>query len=383
LKSAAKGAPSGGTVSKKKGGKGGENATTPVIGARASKGTIGVYFNGLGSVTPIATVAIKSRVDGELMAVNFREGDMVHKGDLLIQIDQRPYQVQLTQAEGQQMKDQATLDNAPVDLTRYEGLLKQNAIPEQQVANQRATVKEAEATVKADQGQVDNANLNLTYTRIAAPITGKLGLRLVDAGNIVHASDQNALVVITQMDPISVLFTISEDQLPTVLQKMRAGVKLAVEAYDRDMKRRLASGVLTTVDNEIDQTTGTVRLRATFDNQNNALFPSQFVNARLLVEEKRGVLLLPTAAIQRSSSRVFVYLVKPDSTVTVSNITTGTAEGETTEITSGLKAGDVVVMTGADKLQEGSKVRVEIPGEPSSAAAGKQQAGRSGGGKRK
>jgi multidrug efflux system membrane fusion protein len=210
-----------------------------------------------------------------------------------------------------------------------------------------------------------------------------LGLRLVDAGNIVHASDQNALVVITQMDPISVLFTISEDQLPTVLQKMRAGVKLAVEAYDRDMKRRLASGVLTTVDNEIDQTTGTVRLRATFDNQNNMLFPSQFVNARLLVEEKRGVLLLPTAAIQRNSSRVFVYLVKPDSTVTVSNITTGTAEGETTEITSGLKSGDVVVMTGADKLQEGSKVRVEIPGEPSSAAAGKQQAGRSGGGKRK
>lgn len=382
LKSAAKGSTSGGTVSKKKGGKGGENATTPVIGARAVKGTIGVYFNGLGSVTPISTVAIKSRVDGELMTVNFREGDMVHKGDLLIQIDPRPYQVQLTQAEGQQMKDQATLDNARVDLTRYEGLLKQNAIPEQQVANQSATVKEAEATVKSDQGQVDDANLNLTYTRITAPITGKLGLRLVDAGNIVHASDQNALVVITQMDPISVLFTISEDQLPTVLQKMRAGVKLVVEAYDRDMKRRLASGVLTTVDNEIDQTTGTVRLRATFDNQDNMLFPSQFVNARLLVEEKRGVLLLPTAAIQRSSSRVFVYLVKPDSTVTVSNITTGTAEGETTEITSGLKAGDVVVMTGADKLQEGSKVRVEFPGEPSSAAAGKQAA-RSVGGKHK
>jgi multidrug efflux system membrane fusion protein len=328
-------------------------------------------------------VAIKSRVDGELMVVNFREGDMVHKGDLLMQIDPRPYQVQLTQAEGQQMKDQATLENARVDLTRYEGLLKQNAIPEQQVANQRATVKEADATVKSDQGQVDNANLNLTYTRITAPITGKLGLRLVDAGNIVHASDQNALVVITQMDPISVLFTISEDQLPTVLQKMRAGMKLVVEAYDRDMKRRLASGSLTTVDNEIDQTTGTVRLRATFDNQDNALFPSQFVNARLLVEEKRGVVLLPTAGIQRSSSKVFVYLVKPDSTVTVRDITTGTAEGETTEITSGLAAKDVVVMTGADKLQEGSKVRVEIPGETATASAGKQQGGRSGGGKRK
>ena len=382
LKSAAKGVSTGGTATKKKGGKGGENAITPVIGARAAKGNIGVYFNGLGSVTPISTVAMKSRVDGELMAVNFREGDMVHKGDLLMQIDPRPYQVQLTQAQGQQMKDQATLENARVDLTRYEGLLKQNAIPEQQVANQRATVKEAEATVKSDQGQVDSANLNLTYTRITAPITGKLGLRLVDAGNIVHASDPNALVVITQMDPISVLFTISEDQLPIVLQKMRAGVKLTVEAYDRDMKHRLASGSLTTVDNEIDQTTGTVRLRATFDNQDNALFPSQFVNARLLVEEKRGVILLPTAAIQRSSSKVFVYLVKPDSTVAVSNITTGTAEGETTEVTSGLKAGDVVVMTGADKLQEGSKVRVEIPGEKTTASTGKQQAGRSGGSKR-
>jgi multidrug efflux system membrane fusion protein len=225
--------------------------------------------------------------------------------------------------------------------------------------------------------------LNLTYTKITAPITGRLGLRLVDPGNIVHASDQNGLVVITQMEPISVLFTISEDQLPTVLQKLRAGQTLTVEAYDREMKQKIATGTLTTVDNEIDQTTGTVRLRATFANTDHALFPSQFVNARLLVQQKRGVVLLPSAAIQRTSNTQFVYLVKPDSTVTVRNITTGTAEGESVEITSGLAAGDQVVMTGVDKLQEGSKVRVEPSGDGSDGAGGKQGAGRSGGGKKK
>jgi len=362
-----------GESSPKKGGKGGrgrngEPPVIPVVGARAQKGNIGVYINGLGTVTPIYTVTIKSRVDGELTAVRFREGETVKKGDLLMEIDPRPYQVQLTQAEGQQARDQATLENARVDLGRYEDLLKQNAIPEQQVATQRSTVKSAEATVKSDQGQVDAARLNLTYTRITAPITGRLGLRLVDPGNIVHASDSNGLVVLTQMQPISVLFTISEDQLPTVLQKMRAGQTLSVDAFDREMQHKLATGSLTTVDNEIDPTTGTVRLRATFENGNAALFPSQFVNARLLVETHRGVVLLASAAIQRTSSTVFVYLVKPDSTVTVRNITAGVSEGETTQITSGLTPGDVVVMTGADKLLEGSKVRVELPGQQQEAA---------------
>lgn len=355
--------------------KGGGDPITPIVGARAQKGNIGVYFNGLGAVTPLSTVTLKSRVDGELIAVHFREGDTVNKGDLLMEIDPRPYQVQLTQAEGQMWKDQATLENARTDLARYEGLLKLNAIPEQQVANQRATVKEGEAAVKSDQGQVDSAKLNLTYSRITAPITGRLGLRLVDPGNIVHAGDANGLLVITQMEPISVLFTISEDQLPTVLQKMRNRQALRVELFDREMKRQIAAGSLTTVDNEIDQTTGTVRLRATFDNKDHALFPSQFVNARLLVEEKRGVVLLPSAAIQRTSNSVFVYLVKSDSTVTVRNITTGTGEGENSEITAGLAAGDVVVMTGADKLQEGSKVRVEIPGEKSPTATETPTAG--------
>jgi multidrug efflux system membrane fusion protein len=371
-KSPGSGNPSGGTAKKGKKGKGGEPSAIPVVATRAHRGDIGVYFNGLGAVTPLNTVTIKSRVDGELVAVNFREGDTVKKDDLLIQIDPRPYEVQLTQAEGQMAKDQANLENARIDLARYEKLLTQNAIQEQQVATQRSTVKQAEATVKSDQGQVDGAKLNLVYSRITSPITGRIGLRLVDPGNIVHASDPNGLVVITQMEPTSVLFTISQDQLPTVLQKMRAGQQLTVDAYDRELKRKIATGVLTTIDNEIDQTTGTVRLRANFENTDHALFPSQFVNARLLVELKRGVVLVPSAAIQRSPNATFVYLVKPDSTVTVRNITTGTSEGETSEITSGLNPGDVVVMTGVDKLEEGSKVHVEFPTDAAAGAKGKR-----------
>jgi len=339
--------------------KGDGSAVAQVVAAKARRGDIGVYFSGLGAVTPIYTVTIKSRVDGQLMEIHYREGDTVHQGDLLIQIDPRPFEVQLTQAEGQMAKDEAALANARIDLTRYQTLLTQNAIPEQQVATQKALVAQDEAVVKSDQGQIDSAKLNLVYCRITAPITGRVGLRLVDPGNIVHANDANGLLVITQIEPISILFTVAEDQLPTVMQKMRTST-LQVDAYDRDMKKKLAQGTLTTVDNQIDQTTGTVRLRATFDNKDNSLFPNQFVNARLLVQEKRGVVLLPSAAIQRSSSATFVYLVKPDSTVTVRNITEGTTEGDDSEITSGLNAGDTVVMTGADKLQEGSKVNAQI-----------------------
>jgi membrane fusion protein, multidrug efflux system len=338
---------------------------TPVVAVRARKGNMGVYFNELGSVIPLNTVTVKSRVDGELMSVQYREGDTVHQGDLLIQIDPRPYQVQLEQAEGQLMKDQAALGNAKTDVARYQTLVKQNAVPEQQLATQIATVAQDEGIVKADQAQVNSANLNLTYCKITAPITGRVGLRLVDPGNIVHASDANGLLVITQVDPISVLFTVAEDQLPIVLQKMRSGQKLQVDAYDREMTHKIAEGTLVTVDNQIDQTTGTVRLRATFDNKNEGLFPNQFVNARLLVEEKRGVTLLSAAAIQRSTNSTFVYLVKPDSTVTVRNVTLGTTEGDDSEITSGLQAGDVVVLEGADRLQEGSRVNAQISGEQS------------------
>jgi len=343
-----------------RGGRGDGSAPTPVVAVKAVRGNIGVYFDGLGSVTPINTVTIKSRVDGQLMSVHFREGDTVKQGDLLIEIDPRPYQVQLQQAEGQLAKDQASLANARTDVARYQTLLKQNAIPEQQLTTQLATVNQDVGVVKSDQAQVANANLNLTYCRITAPITGRIGLRLVDPGNIVHASDPNGLLVITQMDPISVLFTVAEDQLPAVLQKLRAGQQLRVDAYDRDRTRIMARGVLATVDNQIDQTTGTIRLRAIFDNKDSALFPNQFVNARLLVEMKRGVVLLPQAAIQRNSSAAFVYLVKPDSTVTVRNITVGTTEGESSEITSGLNAGDEVVLTGADRLQEGSHVDAHL-----------------------
>jgi multidrug efflux system membrane fusion protein len=336
---------------------------TPVVAAKARKGNIGVYFTGLGAVTPIYTVTVRSRVDGQLMAVRYNEGDLVHKGDLLAEIDPRPYQVQLEQAEGQMAKDQAALTNARIDLARYQTLLTQNAIPEQQVATQRATVTQDEGTLKSDQSLIDSAKLNLDYCQITAPIAGRVGLRLVDPGNIVHASDQTGLLVITQIEPISVIFTIAEDQLPPVFKKLRAGQRLVVDAYNREMTAKIALGFLATIDNQIDPSTATVKLRANFENKNDALFPNQFVNARLLVEQKRGVTLVPTAAVQRNSQTTYVYLVKPDSTVTVRPLTIGTTEGDDSEVTAGLAPGDVVVMTGVDKLQEGSKVNVHFQGE--------------------
>lgn len=357
------GAQSAGGSSAPAGRRGRGPAVTPVVAVRASRGNIGVYYTGLGAVTPINTVTVKSRVDGQLMSVHYKEGDMVHQGDLLVEIDPRPYQVALLQAEGQMMRDQASLANAKIDLTRYETLLKQNAIPEQQLATQHSTVTQGEGVVKTDQGQIDSAKLNLTYCRITAPISGRIGLRLVDPGNIVHASDTNGLLVITEIQPISVIFTISEDQLPAVLQKVRAGQRLEVDAYDKAMTAKIAQGSLTTLDNQIDQSTGTLRLRATFDNRDHALFPNQFVNARLLVQEKRGVTLLQNAAIQRNTQTTYVYLVKPDNTVTIRQIEVGTTEGDESEVTSGLAPGDMVVMTGVDKLQEGSKVSPHVAGE--------------------
>ena len=361
------------------GGKRGEGvAPLPVVAVRAARGNIGVYDTGLGAVTPIYTVTIKSRVDGQLMSVHFKEGDMVQKGDLLVEIDPRPYQAALEQAQGNQIRDQALLANARIDLQRYETLLTQNGIPEQQVATQKALVAQYEGTVKTDQGAIDAAKVNLAYCSITAPISGLVGLRLVDPGNIVHASDANGMLVITQMQPISVIFTISEDQLAPILQKYRAGQSLIADAYDRDMKTRIARGRLTHIDNQIDQSTGTLKLRAEFDNKNNELFPNQFVNIKLLVQEKYGVTLLATAAIQRNSQNAYVYVVKPDSTVTVRQITTGVSEGDQTEVMSGLAPRDEVVMTGVDKLQEGTRVDAQVPGESSSSSGQKSsQAGRS------
>jgi multidrug efflux system membrane fusion protein len=267
----------------------------------------------------------------------------------------------LTQAEGLLIRDQAALENARIDLVRYQQLAPQKAIPEQQLATQQATVHQDEGVVKLDEGQIESAKVNLAYCKIAAPATGRIGLRLVDPGNIVQTADANGLLVITQMDPISAIFTISEDQLQVVLQKMAAGQMLEVDAYDRGGKTKLAQGSLTTLDNQIDPTTGTLKLRATFPNGKGALYPNQFVNAKLLVQEKRGVTLVSTAAIQRNSQATYVYVVKADSTVTVRPITLGTTEGDDSEVTAGLTPGEVVVMTGVDKLQEGSKVAAQIP----------------------
>src|ERR1017187_1956638 len=333
----------------------------PVVAATSHKGDIGVYYSGLGAITPLATVTVKSRVDGQLMSVRYREGDTVHKGDLLVEIDDGLYQAALTQAEGQLMRDQATLENARIDLVRYQQLVPQKAAPEQQLATQQATVHQDEGVVKLDEGQIESAKVNVAYCKIAAPVTGRIGLRLVDPGNIVQASDTTGLLVITQMDPISAIFTISEDQLQVVLKKMAAGPALEVDAYDRDAKTKLAQGSLTTLDNQIDPATGTLKLRATFENAKGTLFPNQFINARLLVQEKHGVTLVPTAAVQRNSQAIYVYVVKADSTVTVRPITIGTTEGNDSEVTAGLAPAETVVMTGVDKLQEGSKVDAQIP----------------------
>ena len=322
-----------------------------------------MYINGLGSVTPINTVTLHTRVDGELVRVAYKEGDMVNKGDVLVEIDARPFQAVLTQAQGTLARDRATLANARIDLNRYQTLVANHAAPEQQLATQRATVGELEGTVKSDEGQVEAARLNVEYCRITSPLTGRVGLRLVDPGNIVHASDSNGLLVITQIEPISVIFTTSEEQLPQVMQKVQAHQQLRAELYDRDMQTHLSTGFLQTVDNQIDQTTGTVRLRAIFENSDARLFPNEFVNVRLLLQEKRNVVLLNTAAIQRSSTQTYVYLVKEDSTVTVRPIQTGVTEGENTEITAGLHGGETVVMTGVDRLEEGSQVTVQFPGE--------------------
>ncbi len=328
----------------------------PVVATQATTGNIGVYVTGLGAITPLSTVTIRSRVDGQLMGVHFKEGDLVKQGEPLIDIDPRPYQAVVDQAQGQLIRDRALLANARVDVARYQTLVAQDAIPEQQFATQKALVTQYEGTVANDEGLLAAAKLNVTYCSIASPIAGVVGLRLVDPGNIVHASDANGMILITQIQPISVIFTISEDQMAPVLKKLHAGQNLPVDAWDRQLKTKLATGALSTVDNTIDPSTGTLKLRALFNNENRSLFPGQFVNARLLQQEKTGVTLLASAAIQRNTNDTYVYLIQPNGTVTVRNIKVGTTEGDQSEIASGLAPGDNVVMTGVDKLQEGSKV---------------------------
>jgi len=328
----------------------------PVTISPAEKRDFPVYLSGLGSVQASNTVSLKSRVDGQIVQIAFKEGQNVNKGDLLLVIDPRPYQVALEQAEAALARDEAQLKNAQLDYERYQGLFKEGVISQQQYNSQQSLVGQLGGTIKADQAAIDNAKLQLAYTRITSPVSGRIGLRLVDIGNMVHATDANPLLVVTQLQPIAVVFTLPEDVLPTVAQHMRQGT-LSVDAYSRDDSTRLASGKLLTIDNQIDQTTGTGKLKAMFDNNENALFPNQFVNAHLLLEVRKGVTVIPAAAIQRGpQGSAFIYVVKPDKTVEVRNVNVTLTQGNVSVIASGLAPGEQVVTDGQDKLQAGSHV---------------------------
>jgi multidrug efflux system membrane fusion protein len=329
----------------------------PVSVATASRTDLPIRLTALGSVVAFNTVTVRPRVDGQLMRVLFREGQFVDRGELLAEIDPRPFQVQLEQAEGQLARDHAQLANARVDLARYQTLLSEDSIASQNVDAQRSTVAQLEAALKVDDAAIDSARLNLAYSRITAPLSGRVGLRLVDAGNVVTASATAGLVVITQVDPIAVVFTLPEDALRTVLPRIRAGARLPVDAFDRSGATRLATGSVVTVDNQIDQSTGTVRLKAVFDNHDHALFPSQFVNVQVLADTERAQLVVPASAVQQGPQGQFVYLVR-DGKAVVQGVQVADVEAERASIRSGLNAGDVVVTDGLDRLREGSPLEV-------------------------
>ena len=333
----------------------------PVVVAHARQGDMPVSLTGLGTVTALNTVTVKSRVDGQLIRVDFTEGQMVRQGQLLAEIDPRPFQVQLMQAEGQLAKDRAAHQNALADLNRLQGLVQQGIISRQQLDTQSSSVVQYEATLKADQAQVESAKLNLVYSRITAPISGRVGLRQVDAGNMVRASDAGGLAVIAPIQPINVVFSVPADDIQKVLGQTAKGGKLPVEAWDRDLKTRLATGSLAAIDNQVDSTTGTVRLKALFTNDDRTLFPNQFVNARLLVDTLRRVVIVPTAAMQSSPQGTFVYVVKADSTVEMRPVEILATNGDETAVKQGLTDGETVVTDGLEKLRPGSKVVLPKP----------------------
>lgn len=351
-------------------------AEVPVSTGTVKKGDIGVYVEGLGTVSPINTDSITSRVQGQIVAIHYREGQMVHKGDPLIDIDPRPYEALLTQVEGQLARDQATLAQARIDLDRYRAALARNAVSQQQVYDQEQAAQQDQGTVKNDQGAVDNAKVNLDYCHITSPINGRVGLRLVDLGNMVQANGTSALVVVTQLQPITVIFSVPENDLPEIQKQLRTGRRMVVQAYDATAQTLLETGSLLTIDNQVDPTTGTIKLRAIFANPDSMLFPNQFVNARLLVDTQHNVNLVPTAAIQRNAQGAFLYVIQPDNTASMVSVTLGTSNADVSAET-GVQAGQTIAVSGFDKLQNGVKVAIHngngapsTAGQPSTATAG-------------
>jgi membrane fusion protein, multidrug efflux system len=357
-----------------KGGRGGGAAMTiPVAVAKAEIRDLPILLNGLGSVEAFNTVAVKSRIDGQLVKVNIKEGQEVKQGELLAEIDPRPYEVQLSQTQATLFKDQAALRDARLNLERFQQLYKDGVIPKQQFDTQGSLEAQLDGAVRADQAQVDTVKLNLSYTRITAPVSGRIGLRQIDVGNMVHASDPNGLLVITQLQPIAVIFSLPQDNLQAVSQHMNKG-RLAVDAYSRDDQTKIATGYLTTIDNQIDVTTGTGKLKAVFENRDRSLWPNQFVNIHLLLEVKKNNTVVPSAAIQRGPQGTYVFVVKPDNTAEMRNVALSISEGNLTAISQGIKPGEVVVTDGQDKLQPGTKVAVR------GAGAGGQNGGQAGDG---
>jgi multidrug efflux system membrane fusion protein len=343
--------------------------TTPVVAAPATVGDIDITLNALGTVTSLATVTIRSQISGYLVRVVYQEGQIVKKGDLLAEIDSRPYELALALAQGSLERDKALLATAQLDLKRYQDLAKTNAIPRQQLDTQASLVVQYEGTIISDQAQIDTAKLNITYCHIVAPVSGRVGLRLVDQGNYVTPGDATGLVIITQLQPISVIFPVAEDNLPQIQRRMRANATLQATAFDRTGTTKLSIGELKTLDNQIDTTTGTVKLRAYFDNVDDNLFPNQFVNIQLLVDSQHNATIIPTSAVQRGAPGTFVYLINADSTVTVKPIDLGPSSGERVAVRSGLSPGDRVVIDGADKLRNGAKVVIRDSAPAASAPA--------------